>query len=121
MTADLGCPLCHALPNEMCVTPTGKARNDHVARTKEHVAHLREEATQTLGKTVVLPLGAVVTDIGNGLLNGKEDPLVRRCVTAGGLEYVVMARVIRDLPPTTRRDSITYPIPPATKEATNDG
>jgi hypothetical protein len=29
---DLGCPLCGAQPDEMCVTPDGKARNDHKAR-----------------------------------------------------------------------------------------
>lgn len=67
--------------------------------------------TDTLGKTVTLPLGAVVTDMGPGRLNGKENELVRRCVTDDGLEYTVIARVIEELPPTTRRDSIPYPIP----------
>lgn len=31
---DQGCPTCDALPDEACVTPAGKPRNDHAARAR---------------------------------------------------------------------------------------
>lgn len=60
----------------------------------------------TTGKTVTLPIGIVVTDIGAGVCNGVIDPLIRKCVADSGDIHYIIARVIRELPVTYRRVSL---------------
>lgn len=67
----------------------------------------------TLGKTVTLPLGRVVTDIGPGqvVVAGGEtitDEGLRRVQDKDGNVILVIQRVIEELPETLHRDSFIY-------------
>lgn len=62
----------------------------------------------TLGKTVTLERGVVVTDIGPGVANGEEDELLRRVRVDDGTTDLILRRVIAELPETIRRTSFNY-------------
>jgi hypothetical protein len=54
----------------------------------------------TTHKRVTLPIGVVVTDV------GANDEFTRKCVAEDGTVYIIINRVIRELPFTFRRNEL---------------
>lgn len=50
---DLGCPHCHALPGQACLTPRGIVRNDHKAREWRHEHEYGKPVGERIGKGFV--------------------------------------------------------------------
>lgn len=62
----------------------------------------------TLGKTITLQRGEVVTDIGAAIVNGQRDGSVRVVRADDGRTSLLLARVMDETPETIRRGSFGW-------------